>query len=373
MDQSTLDRVQQLRDKYNIEGAAPAHLSGRERTLWGIFREIDTDESGELSKMELHAAFEKIGLHVSAREFVHIFKQADDDESGKIDVDEFIELGMELSIFTDAELFRTKAARKAAKKGNSMLSNLTSHPDDFQGPAALLDCSQLDFEAPVGQTAEQVVNLRNTGSTALLYHWSRRPTADKLGTTAAADASSIYFCRSVSGQIMPGASLEVRFCFCAPKPGIFAEPWAVTLMPPPENPPPPVQLRGVSLSRADLEPSRRSLDAALRERELCQAMRDVLLGDVLPKVFTSIEVTPPPVAVEKATPAPGGPDASGRWVAFRAGYATEEQLAEPVARDAFVALEAIWCANSNRASVCLCLAPDPLMTHSCNAYGVREE
>ena len=35
-------RAGSRRDKYNIEGAAPVHLSGDERVLWGIFKEIDT-------------------------------------------------------------------------------------------------------------------------------------------------------------------------------------------------------------------------------------------------------------------------------------------------------------------------------------------
>ena len=55
-----LAEIARLRDKYNIEGAAPAHLTGDERTLWGIFKEIDTDESGSVSKQELYAAFAKM-------------------------------------------------------------------------------------------------------------------------------------------------------------------------------------------------------------------------------------------------------------------------------------------------------------------------
>ena len=61
-----LAEIARLRDKYNIEGAAPSHLSGDERTLWGIFKEIDTDESGSVSKQELYAAFAKMGLVASA-------------------------------------------------------------------------------------------------------------------------------------------------------------------------------------------------------------------------------------------------------------------------------------------------------------------
>ncbi len=45
VNEAHLAEIARLRDKYNIEGAAPAHLSGDERTLWGIFKEIDTDES----------------------------------------------------------------------------------------------------------------------------------------------------------------------------------------------------------------------------------------------------------------------------------------------------------------------------------------
>ena len=56
IDDEVIQAVLALRDKYNIEGAAPAHLNGQERTLWGIFREIDTDESGTISKIELQVA-----------------------------------------------------------------------------------------------------------------------------------------------------------------------------------------------------------------------------------------------------------------------------------------------------------------------------
>ena len=80
-----LHEIQRLRDKYNIEGAAPSHLSGDQRVLWGIFKEIDTDESGEVSKQELYAAFAKMGLVASAAEMLRLFREGDVDGNGRID------------------------------------------------------------------------------------------------------------------------------------------------------------------------------------------------------------------------------------------------------------------------------------------------
>ena len=110
-----MEEIRRLRDKYNIEGAAPAHLSGDERVLWGIFKEIDTDESGEVSKQELYAAFAKMGLVASAAEMLRLFREGDTDGNGRIDCDEFIALGSRVDVedHDDLQGVRHRAADQA--------------------------------------------------------------------------------------------------------------------------------------------------------------------------------------------------------------------------------------------------------------------
>eukprot|EP00966_Prymnesium_polylepis_P197212 4570333-Prymnesium_polylepis.1 len=63
-----------------------------------------------------------------------------------------------------------------------------------------------------------MVELVNTGSTALRYSWSRQPPPCKLGTSNAAAARAVFYIRDPVGQIMPGQTLLVPFCFCGLKP-----------------------------------------------------------------------------------------------------------------------------------------------------------
>ena len=49
--------------------------------LWGIFKEIDTDERIRV-KQELYAAFAKMGLVASAAEMLRLFPEGDLDGNG---------------------------------------------------------------------------------------------------------------------------------------------------------------------------------------------------------------------------------------------------------------------------------------------------
>merc|ERR1719181_1300185 len=105
---------------------APPHLSGDERTLWGIFKEIDTDESGSVSKQELYAAFAKMGLVASAAEMLRLFREGDLDGNGRIDCDEFIALGQKVDVFAGAaEAFSNKdrAVKSSRKRTNRVAIN----------------------------------------------------------------------------------------------------------------------------------------------------------------------------------------------------------------------------------------------------------
>ncbi|KAL1495221.1 hypothetical protein AB1Y20_017084 [Prymnesium parvum] len=339
MEDHNLQRILALRDKYNIEGAAPAHLTGQERTLWGIFREIDVDESGSISKLELQGAFFRMGLDVSNAEMVAFFKQADEDGSGRIDIDEFIETAKRVPIFSDRRAFQTATPTESMRKKRP--TRIVASSGAGLGPAAHLEREQLAFEAAPGQMVEQQVRLVNTGSTALQYTWCRQCVPSKLRTAAAAKAHELFLIREPSGQVLPGANVPICFSFRSAEPGIFTETWRVSLSPSPSRPPPPLAMRAVCLAAPAPSAGAAALDAQLQSRALASDMHDLLASAVLPAVFAAAAAEPPPRA-EGRTPPPRGEEAAGRWRSFTRGYAAEEALAEPVARDAFVELDVLW-------------------------------
>ena len=182
-----------------------------------------------------------------------------------------------------------------------------------------------------------------TGSTALQYSWSRRNPPCKLGTSAAAAAKDVFFIRNPCGQIMPGGALDIPFCFCSTRPGVFTEPWVVNLNPKPSNPPAPLLLRGVCIEEVHLSEQKRALEKQLAAREIAQEMAYILTATVLPAVYDAVAPKEEAPRVDPQTAAPSGAGAAERWASFLGGYAAAEGLAEPVATDAFADLDALWC------------------------------
>lgn len=52
-----------------------------------VFKELDCDGDGEISKSELRDGFANMGQHLSDKELDLIFRQADNNKDGKINFD----------------------------------------------------------------------------------------------------------------------------------------------------------------------------------------------------------------------------------------------------------------------------------------------
>ena len=349
-----LNEIARLRDKYNIEGAAPAHLSGDERVLWGIFKEIDTDESGEVSKQELYAAFGKMGLVASAAEMLRLFREGDIDGNGRIDCDEFIALGQKVDVFAGAaEAFSNKDAivKKSRKRTNRIAVNKGSQ----LGPILSVSAERLGFEANAGQLIESSLEMRNDGSTAMYYEWERVPVSAALGATSVVDAAAQFYTNGAKGCILPQTSATMRFTFQPAKAGIFHEEWRLKLTPPTAQPIPPVLLRGVCLSAPESEKKVLTLNAELERRKLWFACQDLLLGDVLTAVYRKTIpdgvridaiLTPSSASAPAPTPAPtaeavAAMEAEARFKIFINGYGAVQALRPTAARTCFDALDEI--------------------------------
>jgi len=342
-----LAEIARLRDKYNIEGAAPAHLSGDERVLWGIFKEIDTDESGSVSKQELYAAFAKMGLVTSAAEMLRLFREGDTDGNGRIDCDEFIALGKKVDVFSGAaEAFTTKDQGVVKKRRASQ--RIKVRKGSGLGPILSIDSERKVFESTVGKNIEQTVTMTNSGSCALYYEWVRRPIAvPGLGTSAAVDAANQFFVPRNTGCILPGSEVPVRFCFCPSKPGMFQEEWQLQITPTTSLPVPPVHLRGVCVREPEVEKPLRDFSTMMTERVAWQACQDILIRDVVNGVFAvtipddgAAAAAAPAPAAAPPTPALSGADAAAYQV-FLDSYARPQSMAEVIARKTFDELLAL--------------------------------
>ena len=60
-----------------------------EAELWRLFKSIDRDHKGQLDKAELHAAFERSGIHLRPKELNRFFEQIDANHDGVISFDEW--------------------------------------------------------------------------------------------------------------------------------------------------------------------------------------------------------------------------------------------------------------------------------------------
>ena len=344
-----LKEIERLRDKYNIEGAAPGHLSGDQRVLWGIFKEIDTDESGSVSKQELYAAFAKMGLVASAAEMLRLFREGDLDGNGRIDCDEFIALGQKVDVFAGAaEAFSNKGNNPKLTKRRSQRHSINKGSQ--KGPILYVDTDHLAFEVGVNARLEKAVEMSNEGSTAMYYEWVRSPVSAGLGTSCASDAAAQFFAPSAKGCILPDTKVAMRFAFQPSKPGIFTEEWHLRLTPAPKVPVKPVLMRGVCLEAPERQHQVRTLQAELARRRTWFAVQDILERDVLDSVFrTTIPdgVRVDAVLTPSTAPAPAAPDAAAdaaaqaeaeeaaRFGLFLSSYATPQGLPPAVAKKAF--------------------------------------
>ena len=88
-------------------------LGGTYTRFIDIFREMDVNNDGQISRREFRHAMAKLGLSMSPAEFEDVFNHFDPDESGTID---FAELSRELRCRRDS---RALVARNRARNSAS--------------------------------------------------------------------------------------------------------------------------------------------------------------------------------------------------------------------------------------------------------------
>eukprot|EP00899_Mesostigma_viride_P006106 jgi/Mesvir1/15497/Mv20028-RA.1 len=197
-----------------------------------------------------------------------------------------------------------------------------------QGPSITLSTHRLCLTCPANGLSRGVVELHNSGSTALFYQWQRlqwteadaapkpdkpakgassqggsrgpssqgaRPSPiqtrpnpdagarDKEATAAlqetmeALSAGHYFYLSNQSGMVLPGDSVLFSFTFKSPSAGMFMEKWALTTEPALKgNVQPTLLLKGVALPEDNTKLRRRQLDASLRHKEMMHAVEDVI-------------------------------------------------------------------------------------------------
>ena len=326
-----------------------------------MFKEIDTDESGSVSKQELYAAFAKMGLVASAAEMLRLFREGDTDGNGRIDCDEFIALGGKVDVFAGAaEAFASKDGPVTRRKRKQ--DRIKINKGSQLGPILTINQSKLAFEVKSpNDTSEMIVEMVNSGSTAMYYEWERAKVSGGLDSTAVVDAATQFFAPNARGCILPGTTVPMRFTFRPSKPGIFQEEWTLQLTPPAKETTSPVLLRGVCLEAPEMEHPVRLLEAELARRKLWFAVMDILDRDVLPNVYattipSSVRVDaivtplvppppppapPPQVAAAEAAAAEAAAASDAAFSTFMAAYGTAQSMPPMAAMAAFAELSKI--------------------------------
>ena len=230
----------------------------------------------------------------------------------------------------------TRAARRAAELEKREIARLAA-----LGPHCVLDTHRLSARLelrprPVGlanvgsgdSRDEEIVvdsirgtvahahaTLRNTGSTALFYSWTREGVEGinrALPHSKGPGGASAWFLTEMEGSLRPGESKKVQWTFKAHAPGVYVDGWRLVTRPELRggslN---PVILRGVATSEDAQSFPRRALAQELERREMMNKVANVVrrvVKDVRTPERALRNATKPPRASAVAN---GGAPASG--------------------------------------------------------------
>lgn len=260
-----------------------------------------------------------------------------------------------------AELAAREAARLAALGPHCVLdayqlsARIEVRPFRYNTGADLTVSSKEDAirGAPV---ARAVATLRNTGSTALFYHWTREGAEGvtrSLPHAKGPGGASAWFLTEREGSLRPGEIKKVQWTFKAHAPGVYVDGWRLVTKPELRGGRlPPVALRGVAVADDPNSFPRRALAQELGRAEMLNKVANVVRRVVK-------DVRTPERGHRKATEPPfsrmdlkGGAPVSGlkpaRFVAANLARRPRVYFHE----DAFDALAAVFAeAKSLRAAM----------------------
>ena len=273
----------------------------------------------------------------------------------------------------DAALAERRARRSARRSSRREAARLAA-----LGPHCVLDAYQLSARIEVrpfryntgadlsvssmedairgAPVARAVATLRNTGSTALFYHWTREGAEGvtrSLPHAKGPGGASAWFLTEREGSLRPGEIKKVQWTFKAHAPGVYVDGWRLVTKPELRGGRlPPVALRGVAVADDPNSVPRRALAQELGRAEMLNKVANVVRRVVK-------DVRTPERGHRKATEPPfsrmdlkGGAPVSGlkpaRFVAANLARRPRVYFHE----DAFDALAAVFAeAKSLRAAM----------------------
>ena len=171
-----------------------------------------------------------------------------------------------------------------------------------------LSSTQLALDAPVGETRDATVTMRNTGSAAVHFTWRRVPAEQQHALHAAlptrADVARFYV-SPMQAALTPGSTIVVTFSFATRVSGRFSEAFELLMAPDGSasaanadvadavpsavhlHRPQPPTVRLVALSTEPLNATavgRRRVQATIAHAVLHGMMVDILVADVLARI-----------------------------------------------------------------------------------------
>lgn len=188
------------------------------------------------------------------------------------------------------------------------------------GTALGISTSVLTADSIKGSTTHVSTVVRNTGTTALYYQWTRDGTGlgpKQLPHSNKPPVSCTWFLTEMEGSLKPGESKKVQWTFKASVPGVYLDGWRLVTKPKLRTGPlNPIALRGVAFAEDPHSFPRRALDDELKRKEMFAKVSKVVRR-VVNKVVTPERgervATKPPRLGEWST---GGAPSSGPECAF---------------------------------------------------------
>ena len=266
----------------------------------------------------------------------------------------------------------TRAAKRAAELAAREAARLAA-----LGPHCVLDAYQLSarievrphrynsFDKTVSSKEDAIrgapvarafATLRNTGSTALFYHWTREGAEGvtrSLPHAKGPGGASAWFLTEREGSLRPGEIKKVQWTFKAHAPGVYVDGWRLVTKPELRGGRlPPVALRGVAVADDPNSFPRRALAQELGRAEMLNKVANVVRRVVK-------DVRTPERGHRKATEPPfsrmdlkGGAPVSGLKPAWFVAANLARRPRAYFHEDAFDALAAVFAeAKSLRAAM----------------------
>ena len=191
------------------------------------------------------------------------------------------------------------------------------------GPALDVASERVLLRSDCGEHASTAVKVRNSGSTALYYTWTKVVKPNVLGKKL--DGVKRLWFAGKPGVVLPGHDIELAFSFKSDTPGQWSESWELTTQPTlPGNTSVVMTVKGVAIKRVENTYQRNQLEQKLAD-SLKMSTVSMLLGDMAGTLgFDGMRT---PSVIQKVT------DPEGAAVAAEADAAAKRAAADALPTD----------------------------------------